>query len=81
MLDFICEMKLVVNSWFCCSSTYTSNGIYEYACYCSTLTVDLLKLHELYKQRPTSETWTEQVKNQLLAAATLTDDFHTNDIL
>jgi hypothetical protein len=54
---------------------------YDYACYCSNLTVDVLELHELYKQRSTSETWIEQVKNQLLAGATLTDDFHANDIL
>jgi hypothetical protein len=54
---------------------------YEYACYCSNLAVDALELHELYKQRATSETWIEQVKNQLLAGATLTDDFHANDIL
>ena len=54
---------------------------YEYACYCSNLVVDVLELHELYKQRSTSETWIEQVKNQLLAGATLTDDFHANDIL
>jgi hypothetical protein len=54
---------------------------YEYACYCSNLAVDVLQLHELYKQRSTSETWIEQVKNQLLAGATLTDDFHANDIL
>ena len=54
---------------------------YEYACYCSNLTVDVLELHELYKQRSTSETWIEQVKNQLLAGATLTDDFHANDML
>jgi hypothetical protein len=54
---------------------------YEYACYCSNLAVDVLELHELYKQRSTSETWIEQVKNQLLAGATLTDDFHANDIL
>jgi len=54
---------------------------YEDACYCSNLAVDVLELHELYKQRSTSETWIEQVKNQLLAGATLTDDFHANDIL
>ena len=40
-----------------------------------------LKLHELYKQRSTSETWIDQVKNQLLAGATLTDNFYANDIL
>jgi len=54
---------------------------YEYACYCSNLTLDVVALHELYKQRSTSETWIEQVKNQLLAGATLTDDFQANDIL
>jgi len=54
---------------------------YEYACYCSNLTGNVLELHELYKQRATSETWIEQVKNQLFAGATLTDDFHANDIL
>ncbi|MDZ7400387.1 MAG: IS1380 family transposase [candidate division KSB1 bacterium] len=54
---------------------------YEYACHCSNLTVDVLELHELYKHRSTSETWIEQVKNQLLAGGTLTDDFHANDIL
>jgi hypothetical protein len=55
--------------------------VYEYACYCSNLELDAYQLHELYKQRSTSETWIEQVKNQLLAGATLTDDFHANDIL
>ena len=54
---------------------------YEYFCYCSNLDIDTLALHELYKQRSTSETWIEQVKNQLLAGATLTDDFHANDML
>ncbi len=54
---------------------------YEYACYCSNLAVNGLELHELYKQPSTSETWIEQVKNQLLAGATLTEDFHANDIL
>ena len=55
--------------------------VYEYACYCSNLDYDALKLHEIYKQRSTSETWIEQVKSQLLAGATLTDNFHANDIL
>lgn len=54
---------------------------YQYACYCSNLNYDALKLHEIYKQRSTSETWIEQVKSQLLAGATLTDSFHANDIL
>jgi len=55
--------------------------VYQYACYCSNLNYDALKLHEIYKQRSTSETWIEQVKSQLLAGATLTDSFHANDIL
>ena len=61
---------------------------YEYACYCSSLwkstsmeEKDALSLHELYNQRSTSETWIEQVKSQLLAGTTLTDNFHANDIL
>lgn len=54
---------------------------YEYACYCSNLSDTALELHEKYKQRSTSETWIEQVKSQLLAGSTLTNDFHANDIL
>jgi hypothetical protein len=38
-------------------------------------------LHELYKQRSTSETWIEQVKGHTMAGSTLTEDFWTNDIL
>lgn len=55
--------------------------LYEYACYCSNLSEDAVALHELYKQRSTSETWIEQVKSQLFAGKTFTDDFHANDIL
>lgn len=40
-----------------------------------------MELHEIYKQRSTSETWIEQVKSQLLAGKTLTDNFWANDIL
>ena len=54
---------------------------YEYACYCSNLEADAVELHDIYKERSTSETWIEQLKNQLLAGATLTDDFHANDML
>jgi hypothetical protein len=54
---------------------------YEYACYCSNLEGDAVELHDIYKERSTSETWIEQLKNQLLAGATLTDDFHANDML
>jgi hypothetical protein len=54
---------------------------YEYTCYCSNLENDAFHLHEIYKERSTSETWIEQVKSQLLAGSTLTDDFHANDIL
>ena len=55
--------------------------VYQYACYISSYDMDALGLHELYKQRSTSETWIEQVKGQAMAGATLTDDFWANDIL
>ncbi|MCZ6819454.1 MAG: IS1380 family transposase [Calditrichaeota bacterium] len=54
---------------------------YNYACYCTTLAGTAVQVHEVYKQRATSETWIEQIKTHLLAGATLTDDFHANDIL
>ncbi len=73
----------IVTEWVAVDLMGTTQWVpkYEYACYCSNLAVEALELHELYKQRATSETWIEQVKNQLLAGATLTDDFHANDIL
>lgn len=55
--------------------------VYKYACYCSNLPLNAFFLHQNYKERSESETWIEQVKNQLLAAKTLTNDFHANDIL
>jgi hypothetical protein len=56
--------------------------VYQYACYCSNLSdKTAIDLHEIYKERSTSETWIEQVKSQLLAGKTLTNDFHANDIL
>jgi len=55
--------------------------VFQYACYISSYDMGALGLHELYKQRSTSETWIEQVKGQAMAGATLTDDFWTNDIL
>ncbi|MFQ5752455.1 MAG: IS1380 family transposase, partial [bacterium] len=55
--------------------------VYEYACYCSTLEGNAFELHQIYNQRSESETWIEQVKSQLLASKTLTNDFHANDIL
>jgi hypothetical protein len=54
---------------------------YQYACYISSYDVDAIGLHELYKQRSTSETWIEQVKGHVMAGNTLTDDFWANDIL
>ena len=54
---------------------------YEFACYVSSYECDAYQLHELYKQRSTSETWIEQVKNQTMAGGTLTDNFWANDIL
>jgi len=55
--------------------------VYQYVCYASNLNLDATQLHELYKQRSTSETWIEQVKGQAMAGATLTDNFWANDIL
>jgi hypothetical protein len=55
--------------------------IYKYACYCSNLPLNAYELHQNYKERSESETWIEQAKSQLLAAKTLTNDFHANDIL
>ena len=54
---------------------------YDYACYCSTLELNAEELHEKYNERSTSENWIEQVKNQLLAGKTLTNDFNANDLL
>ena len=56
--------------------------VYQYACYVSSYEdLDAAGLHEVYKQRSTSETWIEQVKTQAMAGATLTDGFWANDIL
>jgi hypothetical protein len=55
--------------------------VYQYACYCTNREMDAWTTHECYKQRSTSENWIEQVKNQLLAGMTLTNDFWANDIL
>ncbi len=55
--------------------------VYKYSCYISSYDMDASQLHEIYKQRSTSETWIEQVKGQAMAGATLTDDFWANDIL
>lgn len=55
--------------------------IYQYVCYISSYDMSADQLHELYKQRSTSETWIEQVKGHVMAGDTLTDDFWANDIL
>ncbi len=55
--------------------------VYQYVCYISSYDIDAIELHELYKQRSTSETWIEQVKGHTMAGNTLTDDFWANDIL
>ena len=55
--------------------------VYEYAVYCSTLNLDAWSTHKKYVERAVCETWIEQVKSQLYAATTLTDDFWANDIL
>ena len=54
--------------------------VYQYVCYASSYDVDAVELHDLYKQRSTSETWIEQVKGHMMAGHTLTDDFWANDI-
>jgi len=54
---------------------------YDYFCYCSNLEdKNGIELHNIYKQRAESENWIEQVKNQLLAAKTLVNDFWANDL-
>jgi len=55
--------------------------VYQYACYIGTYELDAAGLHNIYKQRSTSETWIEQVKGHVMAGATLTGDFWANDIL
>jgi len=56
--------------------------VYQYACYVSSYNnKNAAELHELYKPRSTSETWIEQVKSQLFAGKTTTDNFWANDIL
>ena len=55
--------------------------VYQYVCYISSSNEDAVELHELYKQRSTSETWIEQVKGHVMAGGTITDDFWANDIL
>lgn len=55
--------------------------VYEYACYCSNLEGTAIDLHENYKKRSISETWIEQIKNHLRGCKTLTNNFHSNDIL
>ena len=56
-------------------------SVYQYVCYTSKVNLDATQLHELYKQRSTSDTWIEQVKGHVMAGETLTDDFWANDIL
>lgn len=59
----------------------TKIPVYQYVCYVSSYEMDAVELHEVYKQRSTSETWIEQVKGHTMAGNTLTDDFWANDIL
>jgi hypothetical protein len=55
--------------------------VYRYACYIGTYDMDAAGLHEIYRQRSTSETWIEQVKGHTMAGGTVTQDFWANDIL
>jgi len=56
-------------------------SVYQYVCYASNYGMDAVGLHQLYKQRSTSETWIEQVKGHTMSGSTLTDNFWANDIL
>jgi hypothetical protein len=55
--------------------------VYQYVCYVSSYDLNANNLHLIYKERSTSETWIEQIKGQVMAGSTLTDDFWANDIL
>jgi len=55
--------------------------VYQYVCYVSSYDLNASNLHQIYKERSTSETWIEQIKGQVMAGSTLTDDFWANDIL
>lgn len=56
--------------------------VYEYFCYCSNLpNQNGDTLNQLYRKRAESENWIEQAKNHLLAAQTLMQNFHGNDIM
>jgi len=54
------------------SWTETILPVSQYVCYISSFNMDAIELHELYKQRSTSETWIEQVKGHVMAGETLT---------
>lgn len=60
---------------------YGEVAVYQYACYISSYESNASELHEIYKQRSTSETWIEQVKGQVMAGSTLTNNFAANNIL
>jgi hypothetical protein len=56
--------------------------VYAYFCYCTNLkALTTIQIHALYGQRAECENWIENVKNQLCAGQTITNDFHVNDIL
>ncbi len=55
--------------------------IYLYSCFCSTLTESPKNIYKRYRDRSTSETWIEEVKNQAKAGSTLTNNFFANEML
>ena len=55
--------------------------VFQYASNISTYKHDAAGLHEICKQRSTSETWIEQVKSHAMAGATLYADFWAIEIL
>ena len=56
--------------------------VYAYFCYCSNLKgLNSKQIHQLYGGRAESENWIENLKNQLCAGQTITNEFYVNDIL
>ncbi len=55
--------------------------LYTYSCFCTNREATAKKVYKCYKERSTSETWIEEVKEQALAGKTLTNNFYANEIL
>jgi hypothetical protein len=71
--------KYVKKEWL---GTVEYLPVYDYFCYCTNLKgLESKKIHALYGGRTECENWIENVKNQLCAGKTITNDFHVNDML